>query len=310
MVENLMMDSGAFSVWNRGRSINVEDYTQFCLEHLDVMDYVVSLDVIPGKPNDKRSLTSAAINRACEGGWDNYQYMLQAGIPKEILLPVYHQNDPIEWLEKFMEEGVPYFGISPANDRTSHQRQLWLDTCMEVVCERDGMPMAKFHGFAVTSLKLMFRYPWFSADSASWLKCAIYGGVMMARGKADGGFDFERTPKVVCVSNKSPKMGDKGAHFKSLDKFSRERFLYYLDMMGVCYGESNYRKEPLDYKHTEGRENPFAKKKDHQVIEEVLLPGVSNSVSCRSLLNKKFFERVQKTMKWPRPFEHLDRRLI
>ena len=92
-LENLMIDSGAFSVWKSGLSVDLNEYIRFCLKYKDDLQVIVALDVIPGSIKDKGRLTKEAIQKACEEGWENYLKMLSAGLPKSKVVPVFHQFD-------------------------------------------------------------------------------------------------------------------------------------------------------------------------------------------------------------------------
>ena len=81
--------------------------------------------------------------------------MIRSGLPKEKIMPVFHQNDKFEWLERYLNYGVEYLGISPANDKSSSSRMMWLNECMKYICDKKGFPKVKIHGFAVTSFLLM-----------------------------------------------------------------------------------------------------------------------------------------------------------
>ncbi len=163
----LFLDSGAFSVWNRGERINLDEYITFCKKYEKDLDAIATLDVIPGSPN--RKVTFKDANDAAKEGFLNYEKMLKAKLKTEKLLHTFHQGDP-EWaLEKLIKEGGPYIGISPANDKTSIQRIQWMNSvCMPQLLNSKGKPKVKFHGFAVTSLKLIYEFPWYSVDSSSW----------------------------------------------------------------------------------------------------------------------------------------------
>lgn len=162
----IFLDSGAFSVWNKGEKINLDDYIEFIKKYEKDIDLIASLDVIPGRPNQKASLRDA--DAAAQEGFRNYEKMLAAGIPTEKLLHTFHQGDPDIYLEKLVKLGG-YIGVSPANDRTSEQRMNWMDNvCIPQILDGNGQPKVKFHGFAVTSPRLIFQYPWTSVDSNSW----------------------------------------------------------------------------------------------------------------------------------------------
>jgi len=61
-------------------------------------------------------------------------------------------------------------------------------------------PMVKTRGFAIAAHELVWRYPWSSVDSSSWVKAAANGIVYVPR-KYQGQFRFDRPPRLVKISN-------------------------------------------------------------------------------------------------------------
>jgi len=206
---NLILDSGAFSAWTKKTEINLDNYCDWCLENIDYIDHIVNLDVIPGSFGEK-NLPQSEIDRSARKGWENYEYMLSKGIPKEKLIHIFHQGEDYKWLEK-MVAAMDYIGLSPANDRTTNQKIDWLDSCMKYVTDDKGHPIVKFHGFAVTSLKLMMRYPWYSVDSTSWVMISRTGSVLVPKFRQNK-FIYDEKPWHVSVSEKSPNVKDAGKH--------------------------------------------------------------------------------------------------
>jgi len=125
----LMLDSGAFSVWSSGKKIDLDEYTKFCKEHSNFTT-VVNLDVIP--PKGLR-LSKELKEACCQEGWDNYMSMLRH-IPLEQLVPVFHRGEDFKWLEKYLDFGSPYIGLSPRFDGTSwRRRQAFLQECKKYI---------------------------------------------------------------------------------------------------------------------------------------------------------------------------------
>jgi hypothetical protein len=155
----LFIDSGAFTAWTKKTNVDIISYTDFCLQNIHIIDYIANLDVIPGEFG-KKNLTASEIDYSAKQGWKNYEYMIKRGIPKEKLIHIFHQDEDFKWLER-MVDTMPYIGLSPANDRTREEKIMWLDKCMDYVLDEKGFPIVKFHGFAVTSLAIILRYPWF-----------------------------------------------------------------------------------------------------------------------------------------------------
>jgi Fe-S cluster biosynthesis and repair protein YggX len=218
----IFLDSGAFSVWNRGEKINLDNYITFCQRYCKDLDAIATLDVIPGEPN-KKVLEIQADSAAWEG-WANYQKMLKAKIPIEKLIHTFHQGDPENFIEKLVEEGGPYIGVSPANDKTSAQRKEWMDSiCIPYILDSKGRARVKFHGFAVTSLKLALAYDWFSVDSSSWrLRGGGYGLIDLPIVPSD------LSKKENCYINSIPigtgvkkHIGNETKGFFDIDKISQ-----------------------------------------------------------------------------------------
>jgi hypothetical protein len=190
----IMLDSGAYSAWTRGTTITVEEYAQFInLFPPDTFDVIVNLDVIPGSPEDKNP-SPTEVEKACDEGWENWLQLTEAIKPRGIQpLHVFHQGDDIKWLKRLMDK-ADYFGISPRNGIPEKQRWKWLDEIMPILCDDNGYPLRKFHGFGVTSVETMKRYPWYSCDSTSWLKTGAFGAVMIPLGDV---LDPKQTRRVV-----------------------------------------------------------------------------------------------------------------
>ena len=75
----------------------------------------------------------------------------------------------------------------------------WLDHVWHYyLTNPDGTPKVKVHGFGLTARELMFRFPWGSVDSTSWMHTSRYGGVLMDHHFSDGAVrDFRSTFQIV-----------------------------------------------------------------------------------------------------------------
>ncbi|MCK9520459.1 MAG: hypothetical protein M0R74_15760 [Dehalococcoidia bacterium] len=301
---HLFLDSGAFSAWTQGVAINLDDYIQFCLEHLDIVDVIVNLDVIPGRPYQK--LTSADIEESATQGWANYEKMLDAGIPKDKLIHIFHQGEDMKWLKRMVKE-IPYIGISPANDKSTDQKMRWLDHCMQYVCDSDGMPLVKFHGFAVTSLRMMLRYPWYSVDSTTWVVMSRNGQILVPR-RRGGDWVYDEDSWKISVSSRSPDKKEAGQHIDTLSPRQRQVVLDYLEEKGYALGQSEFKMMPQTYKPT-GNERWAERKKPTdktapRLLEVIVEPGVINQYRLRDELNIIYFQDLEKTLPvWPWPYK-------
>jgi hypothetical protein len=320
----LFLDSGAFSVWTKGDVINVDEYTDFVLNHLDIIEAVAVLDRIPSKPGD-RNPSESERNHSAKVTMDNAQHMLKRGVPIDKLVPVHHMGEDLKYLQDMIDSGFPYVGLSPDNAANPKDKAAYLDSCMPVVCDSDGMPKVKFHGFAVTSVKTMRRYPWYSVDSASWLQIARNGSVLVPPRKG-GKYRYDIAPHVVCVSALSPKKTELGEgqiqHIEHMKPHMKAQMLDYFELMGFKLGAMDVKHiEPKDHLDERG-EFKYTKQAGETwldskaVREEKIAAGepipiafpVKNGLCAdykqRDELNILYYQTFVKTLPaWPWPFD-------
>lgn len=163
-----LLDSGAFSAWTKKKEISLTDYIETVGEVQEVMGerlIAISLDVIPGEFG--RRPTKLEVEEACERGWENYQRLRRE--TKAEIMPVFHQHDDWVWLDRYLKEDCYLLGISPANDLSTSQRRPYLSRCFATVRDQK-----RCHGLAATSVPLMLDYPWYSADSATWVSAPAW----------------------------------------------------------------------------------------------------------------------------------------
>lgn len=269
----LILDSGAFSCWTKKEKIDIDEYIKFILKYDRYITYAVNLDVIPGSPGIKP--TAQQIEESASKGYENYQYMVEKGVPKDKLIHIFHQHENFKWLKRMVGE-MQYIGLSPANDLTTKEKFIWLDECMKYVCDKEGLPIIKFHGFAVTSITLITRYPWYSVDSTAWMMTASFGSFFIPR-LVDGEWDYVKNPIKVDCSIKSMSNN----HYYHMTDIERKIVDNYVESYGFKMGKSELRN---------GKE---------VVIEE----GVCNQYWTRRQLNAIFFLELQKRLLYPRKYK-------
>ena len=119
-------------------------------------------------------------------------------------MPVFHQGEQFKWLRRMVEHGCKYVGISPANDRSTKQKILWLDRVFDELCDSTGTPCVNTHSFGATSTEIIFRYPWYSVDSTTWLATGSrFGMLMIPKTNPDGSWKFSSRITRVFVSKES-----------------------------------------------------------------------------------------------------------
>lgn len=226
----IILDSGAFSAWNRGRSIDIDSYIRFIKQYSKFITHCVNLDCIPSVPNVVP--TAQQVEESASKGWDNLKYMESKGVPS---IPVFHQHESLKWLKKMIDEGYSYIGISPANDRTTQQKREWLDEIFLYISDNKGVPYIKTHAFGVTSTTLMQRYPWYTVDSASWAILGAWGKIYFPASIENGAYDYAKTPLMLRVTEKGLTEETFSEHYLGITEDLRKKCDEYLESLGVSY---------------------------------------------------------------------------
>ncbi len=173
--KNLMIDSGAFSVWSNDEHIDLDSYIRFCKELKELVGnkinlYFINLDVLPGRFGIRP--TKEEREKSAQDGWNNLLKMQEASLD---VIHVFHQHEDFSWLDR-LSKHLNYIGISPANDVSMKEKLEWLNKCFYRLKDKIKQGL-KTHGFAVTADKQLYKYPFYSVDSSSWSAGARYGRI-------------------------------------------------------------------------------------------------------------------------------------
>ena len=232
------LDSGAFSAWSRGTQIDLDEYCEFIRANIEHLDVYASLDVIPGKPGSPA--TTKQRDAAAEESWQNYLYMVSQGLDP---LPVYHFGEDFRFMQRMLDHGCEYIGIGGLVGVPSAQRRNWLDMVFTKITDAQGFPLVKTHGFGMTAVPLIFRYPWYSIDSTTWIKITASGSVYLPAMR-DGVFVFDEIPMTVSVSDRNPRQAADGRHAISLPPDLRRILDHWLSFCGKTFEQVH-----TDYYH-------------------------------------------------------------
>lgn len=149
-MEEIFLDSGAYSAYHQGIEIDLQEYITF-IKNQNLTLYA-NLDVI--------------------GSWqktlENQTTMERAGLHP---LPVWHMKDPFEAL-KLLCKDYGYVGLSVSQSESSALRARTAAMIFE------SFPDTKFHMFALTQPKLLIEHPFYSTDSTTWLNSGKYGALI------------------------------------------------------------------------------------------------------------------------------------
>lgn len=210
---NMIIDSGAFSAWNKGEVVNLNEYIKYVQECSEIARNnnqnirIVNLDVIPGDKGKTMQLNKfiggeneikqnkELIEICARKGYKNLKILLSEGIKP---IHVFHQGEDFKWLDR-MVELTDYIGISPANDMPINSKIKWIESVFTYLYKNNIK--VKTHGFAVLIFTVLRDFPWTSCDAASWKLRAGYGNIYYP----DGGFknpSFSNGGNVITVSSR------------------------------------------------------------------------------------------------------------
>lgn len=156
----VFLDSGAFSAFTKGVDIDLPAYCEYIQTNADIISVASVLDGI-GDP------------------LKTYQNQLAMEALGTCPLPCFHYGEDERYLKYYLEhyEYITLGGMVPIS---KPQLRLWLDRIWsEYLVDGQGLPRLKVHGFGLTRIEFMERYPWFSVDSSSWVQSAATGGIMI-----------------------------------------------------------------------------------------------------------------------------------
>ncbi len=282
---DLFLDSGAYSAFTKNVEIDIDEYIAFIKKNKKYITTYANLDSI-GNP---------------EKTLENQIYMESKGLKP---LPTFHYGTPISFLELYLQK-YKYIALGGMVPVSTNDLSIWLDNIFgKYICDAKGKPRVKVHGFGLTVMKLLLRYPWFSVDSTSWVLTGRMGSVYIPKTKG-GVYNYEDHWKIT-VSNQSPTLKEAGRHLNTLSKAQRDYVMSYVHLNGFVLGKSKFREESATYELEEdekwcGKENEDGSR----VVEKRIELGVSNDYRQRDHLNILYFKELEKQLpKWPSKFKH------
>jgi hypothetical protein len=147
----ILLDSGAYSAWTKGKNISPIDYMNFITTNKKYIDKYITLDVI-GEP---------------ELTLKYYEIMKLKGFDP---LPVFHYGDDETYLRLYLKEGCKYIALGntvPIKDKNKVAE--WVNHLT------DTYPDTHFHLLGSSSTKVTQKTNLYSVDSSTWIMMAING---------------------------------------------------------------------------------------------------------------------------------------
>lgn len=304
---NLMLDSGAHhyfekhvrkgtGIWDRHlwnweayKSNAFTNYTNDYIAFLKEKGYLFDTYVVNDAIYDP------------EVSYGNYCYMKYThGLNP---MPVYHFAEDIKWFKKYIEH-TDYIGISGLGQGINKNDYIeWADQVFELICNnKERLPTHKIHGFALTSVSLMKRYPFYSVDSSSSVQFSKYGMILLPK-FINGEYDYLHTPMTIFVSTRSPSTKIEGKHYDNCPIYQKKYIRKYLKHLKIPFGKSNFKIVDLDYKLKENEKLVEEYKNGTKKIEIIIKRGVINRHEYRDIVNTLFFTKLgDKLPEWPWPW--------
>ena len=189
----LFIDSGAFTAYTKGIEIDLGEYVDYCFKNADIIEHISVLDRI--------DFDNPA--RAIKETYRNLLEMERRGL-KDVV-PTYHIGEPEEVLDHYVKN-YSYISIGGMVGVSLRRTMFALDRIWHLyLTNSDGTPKVKVHGFGITSLPAMLRYPWHSVDSSTWVQWSAAGMILLP----------ERGIQIN-VSNRSSFRKVKGQHLTTV----------------------------------------------------------------------------------------------
>lgn len=196
--KTIFLDSGAFSMFTQGIKVDLREFSDYIKRGKDFIHVASNLDEI-GKGKEQES-------------YNNQKTLEKYGAA---IQPVHHARDDDKWLLKYMAEGYDYIFLGGMVPETTNYLRGWLDHIFgKYLTRKDGSAKIKIHGFGLTTLELMRRYPWYSVDSTSWVLLGRFGGCYI---------DLPGTDAKITFSSQSPKRKDWDGHYTTLAPLKKAR---------------------------------------------------------------------------------------
>ena len=205
----VFLDSGAFSAFTKGVEVDLPKYCDYIKRNKDIIEHVdgtLLASVLDGIGDPLKT-------------WRNQLAMEQLGVRP---LPCFHYGEDERYLEWYIAN-YDYITLGGMVPISTPQLKLWLDRIWEkYLTDGSGRPRIKVHGFGLTTVSLMERYPWYSVDSSSWVQTARVGGMLLMP-----------EARVINVSNQSPQRRVEGQHIDTLPPLQRQAIEQKLAACGV-----------------------------------------------------------------------------
>lgn len=149
----ILLDSGAYSAFTKGRCINIGDYMRYIEKNAEYISRYIALDVI----NDHFATK------------ENYKVMRMAGFSP---IPVYHYGDDLYIIKEYVQCGEKLVALG--NTVRIKDKKTVAKWCKSI---REELPNGiALHLLGSSSSRIIECGAVDSCDSSAWYMCAVTGG--------------------------------------------------------------------------------------------------------------------------------------
>lgn len=203
----MVLDSGAYSAKTQGAQIDIDEYIAYIKYNMSSLYAYAALDVIGN----------------AEASYDNLKYMESKGLNP---WPVFHYREPFHYLEEYVAN-YEYIALGGMVGEIKSLTD-WLDfVWSEHLTDDKGFATTKVHGFGLSSVPALIRYPWESADSTSWVLVGSFGKVLVPA-STNGKADFLKIPNRITVSTRDDDKKLDPDHLDNLPASAQQVVMDYL----------------------------------------------------------------------------------
>lgn len=156
--KHIMLDSGAFTAFEKGIEIDIDDYAAFVNEHKDVIDSAITLDVIGDGDATRR----------------NWEYLRDVkGLD---VVPAYSAGIGWEYLQYYYNR-ADYITIGGMAGGTVNPKSL-ISFFTDLF---HRFPNRKYHPLGINSLPVIQRFPFYSCDALTWRNGSRFGQLVLPK---------------------------------------------------------------------------------------------------------------------------------
>lgn len=152
-VPTIMLDSGAWSAWNKNKNIAPTDYMNFVTKYRHIVGSYVSLDVIGDDELSKRY----------------YDIMLYKGFEP---IPVFHYGGDITYLDYYVDSVEPGTSVALGGTAAMKDKKVvreWVQSIERLY------PDQAFHLLGSSSQQIMGHCNLASCDASTWIMMSVNG---------------------------------------------------------------------------------------------------------------------------------------